>query len=282
MKILWRITVALILVLSCTMPSFAHSGRTDARGGHKDNKNVSELGSYHYHHGEPAHLHSNGVCPYATTSQAASPAPQKESGSGTPTANPSEPAPALTQAEEEQAAKIESAIQQAQQDGKSTAVYTIENGGKLSLAFMKEIGRRGKSAGLGVTLYCDERGEGKLKGRLAVNPQLATQSIVTTLSSDSEQARQVKEKYRQTYSNETLVISLGQRDGFGMVVECTVQIDPAGFRGDTLAVYAYDPQTGSHKQIPSSDCTVDDNHYVHIKTSLAGDLVISDRPLVLK
>ena len=44
---------------------FAHSGRTDSSGGHKDNKNVSGLGSYHYHcGGYPAHLHTGGVCPY--------------------------------------------------------------------------------------------------------------------------------------------------------------------------------------------------------------------------
>lgn len=43
----------------------AHSGRTDANGGHKDNQNKSGLGSYHYHcGGYPAHLHPNGVCPY--------------------------------------------------------------------------------------------------------------------------------------------------------------------------------------------------------------------------
>lgn len=47
----------------------AHSGRTDANGGHKDNKNKSGLGSYHYHcGGHPAHLHTNGVCPYASDS----------------------------------------------------------------------------------------------------------------------------------------------------------------------------------------------------------------------
>lgn len=46
----------------------AHSGRTDANGGHKDNKNKSGLGSYHYHcGGYPAHLHQDGVCPYATS-----------------------------------------------------------------------------------------------------------------------------------------------------------------------------------------------------------------------
>lgn len=47
----------------------AHSGRTDSNGGHRDNKNKSGLGSYHYHcGGHPAHLHKNGVCPYAGSS----------------------------------------------------------------------------------------------------------------------------------------------------------------------------------------------------------------------
>lgn len=46
----------------------AHSGRTDSSGGHHDNKNVSGLGSYHYHcSGHPAHLHDGGVCPYSSS-----------------------------------------------------------------------------------------------------------------------------------------------------------------------------------------------------------------------
>lgn len=49
----------------------AHSGRTDSSGGHKDNKNASGLGSYHYHcGGYPAHLHEGGVCPYTSASAA--------------------------------------------------------------------------------------------------------------------------------------------------------------------------------------------------------------------
>lgn len=48
----------------------AHQGRTDANGGHKDNKNKSGLGSYHYHcGGNPAHLHTNGLCPYQSAGQ---------------------------------------------------------------------------------------------------------------------------------------------------------------------------------------------------------------------
>lgn len=46
--------------------AYAHSGRTDSAGGHRDNKNKSGLGSYHYHcGGHPAHLHNGGGCPYS-------------------------------------------------------------------------------------------------------------------------------------------------------------------------------------------------------------------------
>ena len=68
------VTIVLICVFSVAICNitFAHSGKTDSNGGHKDNKNKSGLGSYHYHCGEyPAYLHTNGVCPYSSNSSTA-------------------------------------------------------------------------------------------------------------------------------------------------------------------------------------------------------------------
>lgn len=63
-KVLMRLFVIFSLVITVS----AHGGRTDSNGGHKDNKNVSGLGSYHYHcGGYPAHLHTSGYCPYTDT-----------------------------------------------------------------------------------------------------------------------------------------------------------------------------------------------------------------------
>ena len=42
---------------------FAHSGDTDNNGGHYNRS----TGEYHYHHGEPAHQHNNGECPYESS-----------------------------------------------------------------------------------------------------------------------------------------------------------------------------------------------------------------------
>ena len=69
MKRSFRIGLSCLLVVSLLFGNavavFAHSGRTDSKGGHKDNKNKSGLGSYHYHcGGYPAHLHDGGYCPY--------------------------------------------------------------------------------------------------------------------------------------------------------------------------------------------------------------------------
>ena len=68
MKRIICITFIVLLSLFTSVVVLAHSGLTDANGGHRDNNNVSGLGPYHYHHGYPAHLHPNRVCPYAATS----------------------------------------------------------------------------------------------------------------------------------------------------------------------------------------------------------------------
>ena len=71
-----KIISIFLIVLSVVfmgVSTYAHSGRTDANGGHKDNQNKSGLGSYHYHcGGHPAHLHPNGVCPYSSSSSSSS------------------------------------------------------------------------------------------------------------------------------------------------------------------------------------------------------------------
>lgn len=54
-------TALLIFLMSLfSFSTFAHSGGTDSFGGHYNHA----TGSYHYHHGYPAHLHPNGECSY--------------------------------------------------------------------------------------------------------------------------------------------------------------------------------------------------------------------------
>ena len=61
MKKVIVILTLFVLVASYSLTSYAHSGGTDASGGHHNRK----TGGYHYHHGMGPHQHPNGVCPYA-------------------------------------------------------------------------------------------------------------------------------------------------------------------------------------------------------------------------
>ena len=71
-KLIQIITLIICLFLASST-TFAHSGRTDSSGGHRDNKNKSGLGSYHYHcGGNPPHLHSDGSCPYGNNTSSSS------------------------------------------------------------------------------------------------------------------------------------------------------------------------------------------------------------------
>lgn len=122
------------LPYSAAITAEAHSGRTDARGGHRDNKNKSGLGSYHYHcGGHPAHLHPNGVCPYsgqASTSQSTVPQPSVSASSQT-TASSSTPAAQLPQ-QNQTAANTDQALLDKYQnvlsdfDAKQNGYFTLE------------------------------------------------------------------------------------------------------------------------------------------------------------
>lgn len=69
MKRIISVLMAIVTIICMGNYTYAHSGRTDANGGHRDNNNKSGLGSYHYHcGGHPAHLHTNEVCPYSSSS----------------------------------------------------------------------------------------------------------------------------------------------------------------------------------------------------------------------
>ena len=63
---LLKLLCCMALCLYLAVTAFAHSGKTDSKGGHTNHY----TGDYHYHHGYPAHQHTDtngdGIldCPY--------------------------------------------------------------------------------------------------------------------------------------------------------------------------------------------------------------------------
>lgn len=92
MNVEWKkkTIVFLVFILFTAAPVYAHPGRTDANGGHRDNQNASGLGYYHYHcGGHPPHLHENGICPYNTSASYVEEPQESYSSSDTPSSSSS-------------------------------------------------------------------------------------------------------------------------------------------------------------------------------------------------
>lgn len=53
-----KLIFIILISITTSFCIYAHSGRTDSKGGHHDRIN----GGYHFHHGNPPHQHIDGVC----------------------------------------------------------------------------------------------------------------------------------------------------------------------------------------------------------------------------
>lgn len=127
--------ISIINIIPCVN---AHSGRTDSNGGHKDNKNASGLGSYHYHcGGHPAHLHTNGVCPYksggtesssskASSAKSTTPSSTVNSNKSTLSGNKTGSAQSTSSNKKETNSQITKTSDNAEQDA-TTKIIDVEN-----------------------------------------------------------------------------------------------------------------------------------------------------------
>lgn len=86
-------SLAALLAVLLALPVLAHPGRTDSKGGHFDHSS----GTYHYHHGYPAHQHRDldgdgkPDCPYDfddKTNHSSSGSSSSSSGSSSSRINP--------------------------------------------------------------------------------------------------------------------------------------------------------------------------------------------------
>ena len=257
-------------------PSFAHSGGTDAYGGHRDNKNASGLGYYHYHHGYSAHLHPNGLCPYAAGAASAGGSSSGSLEQAGPVSAATPPVPdsiVLTDAE--------NMLVSAAKDTLSSGGYRfkLENGAGMSHSLARGFAKAAFGHSRSMQVYADEIKDNAVICRMSCDPAMCTKDIVLSASTDSEQADKIRAQFENWFGKKVMVVSCAQSGSFGMDVRVAIKANPSDFSLENLCFYAYDVANNSYSVIAEPGYTSDGNGYLYFTTSVGGDIVISSGPL---
>lgn len=174
------------------------------------------------------------------------------------------------------------ALNAAKTSGSSTASVRFINPGMISLETLQAMNREAGSTAL--TVYADSMCEdGKsVDVRLSFNIANAAKAIDLSASTTSGRANSIKTLLEKWFNNTVSVVNCTHQGDFGMNVEVASKLDPK-INKDSLIFYAYDFAANKYSQIvPALQYRLDSNGYVHFNTVSGGDIIISDKPLMLK
>jgi len=88
--------------------------------------------------------------------------------------------------------------------------------------------------------------------------------------------------FEKWFGNKVRVIHLEHAGSFGQTVEIAGKVDLTGVDTSSLLFYSYDKSTNSYKQIKEPNYWLDKSGYLHFTTEFAGDIIISEGPLMLR
>ena len=182
------------------------------------------------------------------------------------------------------AAEVSQRIKDAKASGKSGSVdLTAQNEESISAADMRTIVTAAKNAGGTVRFISDTVSGGNTLGRLYVTPANATvikNDIKYGVYTDDESVSSTKNMFEKYYNNNVAVVRLAQNDTYGFPVSIAAKVDLGSLNTKSLKFYSYNRSTGKYFVIASPAYWIDTSGYLHFNTTLAGDIVITDKALV--
>ncbi|MEG1178379.1 MAG: Ig-like domain-containing protein [Hydrogenoanaerobacterium sp.] len=191
---------------------------------------------------------------------------------------------------EETKTAIQDALKAAAAAGKPaaggvTATVMVKNAESISVATLTEMAATAKAAGGKVELKADTvDATGAVTARLYIDPVAAAKlkgEIKLGVKTDDAATQATKEAFKN-FDNKMAVASFAQQGSFGMAIKVAVKVDLTGLNTKTLVFTSFDKKTGKCVQLPKTAYTIDKNGYIHFTTSMGGEILITDKPLVKK
>lgn len=203
------------------------------------------------------------------------------------TQSPATGSGAGTTAPSTSASEVTSLITEAKKNGNTAPVagITVKNENGISAATLKELATAAKNAGGKVRIVADTTMNGVFGGRLTLavpGPDSVTTDIFYGVSVSGDAVNATKALFEKYYNNTVSVVRLEQNAAFGFPVSVAAKPDLTGLDSKNLKFYAYDRSSGSYFEITKPGYSFDSNGFLHFTTSRGGDIIITDKTLVVR
>jgi len=176
----------------------------------------------------------------------------------------------------------QSAVTAAKSSGSSTATVRVKDAGSISAAALKAMNQTASASNLSVKLNADTMSGSTVSGRLTIKPASAANLTSDTqlgVYLDSAHTSGTKDKFERWFDNKVVVVSLAQKASYGMSVKVVVKANLSALNTGSLVFYSYNSATNQYTKIQNPSYSIDSNGYLHFNTTLAGDIIITDRAL---
>lgn len=114
------------------------------------------------------------------------------------------------------------------------------------------------------------------------NPSLFTTEMMLSGYTTGDKVNAVQKLFNSWFKNKIAVIHLDQTQPWGQTVEIAARINWTDMDVNQLYFYSYNTVSNQYTQISAANPWIDTNGYLHFDTNLAGDIIISEGPLVRK
>ncbi|MEG1993771.1 MAG: hypothetical protein RR048_02565 [Oscillospiraceae bacterium] len=167
--------------------------------------------------------------------------------------------------------------------GNGTAKVELNNAEQVTPDALKKVAEVAKQKGVQAIIQADKTLGYMVIGRLYINPVKAAdlkEPIKLDLDTDNVATRSTFERY---FENQLAIVKFAQPKTFGMPIRIAVKLDLSKI--DTtkaLRFYSYDSVANTYAEVSETNYVIDKNGYIHFTTERAGDILISDSPLVAK
>lgn len=181
------------------------------------------------------------------------------------------------------AQQVAAAVQAA--TAKNPAEVCVQNAASISTETLKTMVQ--SASGKAVTLLADTMtADGSaVQCRMYIDPSKLTglkADLKLGMSTNPDKTQPTASLFEKFFSNSISVIHCEQQGSFGAKLEIAAKVDLSKLNAKTLVFYSYDKATNTYTAIKDAKSYVDANGYLHMNTSLAGDIIVTDKALTNK